>query len=78
MFAPPPSSLREGCLGYSRPILARATGQAHLIARRTFGRLTPTDFTRIAGRAEILGETPSQYRLVALLEADRQGRMKAA
>jgi transitional endoplasmic reticulum ATPase len=37
-------------------------------------RLTPADFTRVARRVEILGETPSDHRLVALLEAETQGR----
>jgi len=37
-------------------------------------RLTPADFTRIARRLAVLGETPSEHRLVALLEAEMEAR----
>ena len=37
-------------------------------------RLTPADFSRIARRLAVLGETPSEHRLVALLEAEMEAR----
>ena len=37
-------------------------------------RLTPADFSRIARRVAVLGETPSEHRLVALLEAEMEAR----
>ena len=37
-------------------------------------RLTPADFTRLARRLAVLGETPSEHRLVALLETEMEAR----
>ena len=37
-------------------------------------RLTPADFTRLARRLAVLGETPSAHRLVALLETEMEAR----